>query len=306
MLLVLVSVAIAACARKAPPDVERRAERDESFAVYTVSYPLFYFAERMAPDGAQTVFPVPEGIDPAFWTPSAEAIQQFQGADLILLNGAGYARWTGYATLPEERIVVTADGCRESFLRSEDDVQHQHGPEGAHAHSGRAFTTWLDFRLAACQASRIRDALIERIPERNRAISESFGALERELLDLDARLREVGKAAAGQTLLASHPVYQYLADAYGLSIESLHLEPEQELSQDDWRTLDGLLEQHRAEWMLWEGAPLASTESALRARGVSVIVFSPAGQRPADGDFLGAMRENVRELECAAGVTTCP
>ena len=163
--------------------------------------------------------------------------------------------------------------------------------------------------LNATASSAIRredSALIERIPERNRAISESFGALERELLDLDARLREVGKAAAGQTLLASHPVYQYLADAYGLSIESLHLEPKQELSQDDWRTLDGLLEQHRAEWMLWEGAPLASTQSALRARGVSVIVFSPAGQRPAEGDFLGVMRENVRELECAAGVTTCP
>jgi len=306
VLLALTVLAIVGCARKAPPDVERGADRDEPFTVYTVSYPLSFFADRIAPDGVQVVFPVPEGTDPAFWTPSAEAIQEFQGADLILLNGAGYARWIGYATLPEERIVVTADGCRESFLRSEDDVRHQHGPQGTHAHSGRAFTTWLDFRLAVCQASRIRDAFEERMPERKQAISERFGALERDLLDLDARLREVRKAAAGQTLLASHPVYQYLADAYGLSIESLHLEPEQKLSQDDWRILDALLEQHRAKWMLWEGAPLASTRSALLARGVSVIVFSPAGQRPAEGDFLSVMRENVRGLECAAGVTTCP
>jgi len=306
VLLSLTALAIVACARKAPPDVERGADREEPFTVYTVSYPLSYFAERVAPGGVQVVFPVPEGIDPAFWMPSADAIQQFQAADLILLNGAGYARWTGYATLPEERVVVTADGCRESFLRSEDDVRHQHGPEGTHAHSGRAFTTWLDFRLAVCQASRIRDAFVQQMPDRKQSISERFEALERDLLDLDGRLCEVSKAAAGQRLLASHPVYQYLADAYGLSIESLHLEPEQELSQDDVRTLDALLEQHPAKWMLWEGAPLPSTQSALAARGVNVIVFSPAGQKPAEGDFLRVMRENVRGLECATRLTKCP
>jgi zinc transport system substrate-binding protein len=304
--LALTALAFVACGRKAPPEVKRGPDRNELFTVYAVSYPLSYFAERIAPDGVQVLFPVPEGIDPAFWTPSAEEIQPFQAAGLILLNGAGYARWTNYATLPEERVVVTADGCRERFLESEDDVRHQHGPEGTHAHSGRAFTTWLAFRLAVCQASRIRDAFVERLPEHERAISERFEALERDLLDFDARLREVGKAAAGQTLLASHPVYQYLADAYALSIESLHLEPEQQLSQEDWRTLDTLLERHRAKWMLWEGAPLESTQSALAARGVSVIVFSPTGQKPAEGDFLRVMRENLLGLECATGVIACP
>jgi zinc transport system substrate-binding protein len=294
------------CSRKAPPEAALDSKRPDSSTIYAVNYPLSYFAERMAPAGVRVVFPVPEGIDPAFWKPSAEAVQEYQRASLILLNGAGYARWTRYATLPRTRIVITADGCRDRFLPSDDIAQHQHGPEGAHAHTGLAFTTWLDLRLAACQAGRIRDALVERWPEEKANISDKLESLERDLLDLDERLRKVGKALGERPLLASHPVYQYLADAYGLSIQSLHLEPDQVLSDDDWKEIDAMLNQHRAKWMLWEAPPLEATEVGLRARGVTPVVFDPAAQRPSEGDFMTVMKANVDRLECATGIKACP
>ena len=34
--------------------------------IYTVNYPLAYFAERIAGDQAKVVFPAPPGVDPAF------------------------------------------------------------------------------------------------------------------------------------------------------------------------------------------------------------------------------------------------
>ncbi len=64
---------------------------EEKPIVYTVNYPLYYFASRIAGDAAEVVFPVPEDVDPAFWMPGTEEIAAFQKADLILLNGAGYA-----------------------------------------------------------------------------------------------------------------------------------------------------------------------------------------------------------------------
>ncbi len=294
------------CSKEADPDRAPGSQETDSPTIYTVNYPLRYFAERMAPAGVRVVFPVPEGMDPAFWKPSAGAVRAYQAASLILLNGAGYARWTRYATLPQARMVVTADGCRDGYLRTEQSVRHQHGPEGAHAHAELAFTTWLDLRLAACQASRIRDALIERVPNAKDSISAGFESLERDLLDLDERLQIVGNALGDQPLLGSHPVYPYLANAYGLSIQSLHLEPDQELSDDDWKTIDAILKQDRAKWMLWEAPPLKATEAGLLERGVTPIVFDPAGQTPSKGDFLSVMQANADRLECAAGVKPCP
>jgi len=305
MMVALIAMAIG-CSKKADPNPASGPRHPEQPSIYTVNYPLSYFAERMAPADARVVFPAPRGTDPAFWKPSADAVQGYQSASLILLNGAGYARWTNYATLPKARIVVTADGCRGGYLRTEQSVRHQHGPEGAHAHAELAFTTWLDLGLATCQSSHIRDALLELIPTATDSVSAEFEALERDLLDLDARLKMVGKALVDQPLLASHPVYQYLANAYGLSIQSLHLEPEQELSHDDWKEVDAMLKQDRANWMLWEAPPLAATEAGLRERGVTAIVFEPAGQAPSEGDFVSVMKANVTRLECAAGVKPCP
>jgi zinc transport system substrate-binding protein len=163
----------------------------------------------------------------------------------------------------------------------------------------------LDLRLAVCQAGHIRDALIERIPEAKDSVSAGFDTLARDLLDLDERLHVVGRTLGDEPLLASHPVYQYLADAYGLSIQSLHLEPDQALSDEDWKEVDAMLKQGRAKWMLWEAPPLESTKAGLSKRGVTAIVFNPTGQSPADGDFLSSMKVNVDRLECAAGVNAC-
>ena len=66
--------------------------------VYTVNYPLAYFAERIGGGGVTVEFPAPEEIDPAFWKPAPEIIAAYQTADVILLNGAGFARWIGQAS----------------------------------------------------------------------------------------------------------------------------------------------------------------------------------------------------------------
>lgn len=305
--LVLLAVATSCSEKeqKEHPAPGSTPETHDALLVYTVNYPLAYFAQRLAPVGVEVVFPAPSDVDPAFWKPAAEEISAYQRADLILLNGAGYAGWTRYATLPRSRMVVTAEGCRKAFIEVEDTSKHRHGPEGEHAHGGTAFTTWLDFRLAACQASRTRDALEKRLPAAAGEIKKRYEELEKDLLDLDTRLRGVAKAWGDQPLLASHPVYQYMADAYGLQIASLHLEPDQALDSDALKQLDAILAEHPAKLMLWEGAPLQSTADEIRKRGVAPLIFAPASQPPPSGDFLRAMQQNVTRLECATGAQEC-
>ena len=302
--IVLTLIAVGCSKREAAPSSEPQ-ERPAPL-VYTVNYPLAYFAKRLAPEGSEVVFPAPPGVDPAFWKPSPDVIRQYQNADLILLNGAGYAHWTRYATLPKARTVVTAAGCRDTFLPSGDAVKHQHGPDGEHAHGDTAFTTWLDMRLALCQAEHIRDAFIELAPTPKDAINQQFAALERDLVQLDTRLRAAAKAWGDQPMLASHPVYQYLADAYGLRIESLHFEPDQALGPEAIQALDSLVARHPAKLMLWEAQPLPETEQLLRDRGIATVVFDPASLPPNEGDFLTMMTDNASRFACATGTGACP
>jgi zinc transport system substrate-binding protein len=125
------------------------------------------------------------------------------------------------------------------------------------------------------------------------------------LTQLDERLRDAAKAWGDQPMLTSHPVYQYLADAYGLRIESVHFEPGEALTPEDLLALGALLERHPAKIMLWEAQPLPATERLLRERGITTVVFHPAAQRPADGDFLTVMTGNVARFACATGAEAC-
>ena len=300
----LLALAALGCSKKdasqAPAGADLRPR-----SVYTVNYPLAYFAERLAPEGIEVVFPAPPQVDPAFWTPSADEIGRYQHAELILLNGAGYAGWARYATLPKSKVIVTAAGCRDAFLDSGEAVSHQHGLDGDHAHAGSAFTTWLDIRLARCQADHLADALLELAPAEKGSIDSKRVALDDDLKRIDGLLRDAAKGWGERPLLASHPVYQYLADAYGLRIESMHLEPELALTPDDIASLDSLLARHAATLMLWEAPPLSGTEQQLRERGIVSVVFNPAAQRPSDGDFLTVMTGNAKRLACATGAEPC-
>ena len=303
-MLSLLALVLLGCSKNDAPQAPASTS-EPSHSVYTVNYPLAYFAERLAPEGIEVVFPAPPDVDPALWKPTPDAIGQYQRAGVILLNGAGYARWTQYATLPKSRVVVTALGCRDAFLPTAEAATHQHGPSGEHAHEGTAFTTWLDMRLALCQASRVRDALTQLAPATKGTADANFKALEHDLTRLDTRLRNAAKAWSSQPVLASHPVYQYLADAYDLRIESVHFEPDEALTPEDLQALGSLFERHPAKLMLWEAQPLPATEKLLRDRGITTVVFDPAAQPPADGNFVTAMTGNVQRLACATGAEAC-
>ena len=40
---------------------------ENKLIVYTVNYPLYYFAERIGGEYIQVVLPAPPDVDPAFW-----------------------------------------------------------------------------------------------------------------------------------------------------------------------------------------------------------------------------------------------
>ena len=268
----------------------------DRLVVYAVNYPLQYFAQRIAGNHAEVVFPVPPDVDPAFWQPDAATISGYQHADLVLLNGATYAKWISRVSLPRRKLVDTSASFSDRYIQTKGGATHSHGREGPHSHAGTAFTTWLDFSQAAEQARAVRDALSRIMPAQRDTFASNYQALEHDLLDLDARLKTIVSRDPAKPMIASHPVYQYLARRYSLNLKSLMWEPDAMPPETEWLALAKLREGHPAAWILWEGKPSHKTSERLQQLGVLSTVFDPCGNRPVAGDFLSVMSDNLTNI----------
>ena len=268
----------------------------ELVRVVPVNYPLYYFADRIGGDLIDIAYPVPPGIDPAYWTPDEQALALYQSADLILDNGADYAKWMKNVSLPSSRVLNTSSGVDEKLIRVTQTATHSHGPEGEHEHAESAFTIWLDLEIALQQAHSIKTALVKRIPEKSQELNANFESLKKDLESIHAELSSLAPRFKDQVLIGSHPVYQYLARAYDLNIISVHFEPDEMPSNQQWAELDQLLKQSGTNIMLWEGAPDPGIREELLKRDIQIAVFDPCGNRPETGDFLSVMQRNVDNL----------
>ena len=288
----------AACGEKNDASAKNGSDPDEP-TIATVNYPLAYFAERLAGEFATIVFEAPADEDPAFWNPTDEEVARFQDADLILLNGATYAKWTTTTTLPFEITVDTSASFEADLIKVEEMVKHTHGKDDeAHSHGGTAFTTWMDFKQAAAQAAAVANAIVEDWPEHKDRVMENLRSLHDDLKALDAAMTAATSKLQDAPLIASHPVYQYWERAYGLKVPSLLWEPEMDLNAKAMADLKKVQDEHPgARFFVWEGDPLPAHLETLKAVGLTSVVVSPCGNRPETGDFLTVMKANIAALE---------
>ena len=278
----------------------KSAHADEhGLLIYTVNYPLQYFAERIVGKHGTVRFPAPRDIDPAFWSPSPETINEYQKADLIILNGADYAGWIRTATLPPLRLVDTSKLFSNQLIVDEDATTHTHGPKGDHSHPATSFTTWLDFTQAVKHAEVIKEALVKKMPDQADEFESNFAKLKLDLLALDDELSQITKQPADRKLLASHPIYQYFARRYEFNLDSLLWEPDEMPDPAQWEPLKNLLRSYPVQWMLWEAEPLPEIRQRLAELRLGVVVFDPGFNRPAQGDFLEVMSRNIDNLRAA-------
>jgi len=233
------------------------------------------------------------------WIPDIHTISAYQQADLILLNGAAYSKWVDKVSLPRSKVVNTSRKFKDQYITIEGAVTHSHGSEGEHAHEALAFTTWIDFDLTAKQAKAIANALSRKKPDLRKTFEQNYAVLEKDLMALDRNIKEIVSKDQSMPLIASHPVYDYFSRRYGLNIKSVHWEPDEMPSNQQWVELGGILKKHLAKWMIWEGDPIKEQVEKLKSIGINSLVFDPCGNVPDQGDFLSVMRKNLKNLKPA-------
>ena len=289
-----------ACTDVVEDGMQEHVDSSGPLSVYVVNHPLEYFTGRIGGAHVDVVFPAPRDLDPAFWMPAPETIAAYQEADLIVENGAGYARWTEQASLPRGLRVDTSAGFRDRWIAFEGGITHGHGPEGEHSHIGTAHTTWLDPMLAKEQARAIARALVSLRPVARAEFEAGLSALEADLDTLDRALARGLEPYSAELVLFSRPVYQYLARRYSLEGRSLDWEPGVMPDERTWNAFGRSIKARPARVLLFEGEPHAEVAGRVSAIGIRIIVFDPAGNRPAHGDWLSTMRSNVERLAAPA------
>ena len=304
LVLGLVLVFGTACGQEPSANPDHVAVDGGELVVYATEYPVAFFAERLTAGVGRVVCPVPEGEDPIHWEPPREVLEDFRSATLVVTNGAGFARWIENASLPESRLVRTADGFGDEFLHYEERT-HSHGPGGAHTHSGVDPHTWLDPVNARRQAGAIAEALLARLPEHRAPIQANLEALNADLEGLEAEWRSIDGALEGLTLLANHPAYDYLLRRFGWSATNLDLDPEADLADEQLAQVRGALVAGTRHVMFWESEPLPEVRARLMSDfDMRSVVVPPAevlseSERNAGEDYLSLQRSAIARLRAA-------
>lgn len=297
--LVLVSFLSACNEKKSKPTVEK--PEIAKITVYTVNYPLKYFTERIGGAFVDVQFPAPKDVDPAYWSPTAEIINSYQKADIILLNGADYAKWIPKVSLPTSKMVNTSKNSEDEFIKVEGQATHTHGPEGAHTHDDIAFTTWLDPTLAIAQAEVILQTLIAKTPTEKAFFEQQFLELKKDLLSIDSEIAEIISNKPEMFVVFSHPVYQYFQKRYKIKGTSVHWEPNELPTAAMWHDFEHQEEHQKESALIWEGEPLKETVEKLQKTGIKSTVFSPCGNVPEKGDYMMVMQANLENLQQVFG-----
>jgi zinc transport system substrate-binding protein len=287
----------AACSR-GPRSTDASSATKRKPRIHTVNYPLAYVARRLGGDSVDVIFPMRGGGDPADWQPDAATISEFQRSDLILVNSPGYSPWLDKVTLPAAKLFDPSSGFRAELISARETTTHRHGPAGEHTHAVLAATTWLDPRLLRLQAAAVATRLTQLIPTEKVAIAARLEQFTAEWLAWQRTFETRVAARREVPVIASHPVYQYLERAGGLNWRSVHFEPDEMPTPDQWQELATLLKTHPARWMVWEAEPRRDVRERLANEfGLSSVVFDPTGSAPAQGDLLNAMQANLARLE---------
>lgn len=261
--------------------------------VVAVNSPLAYFAKRLGGHAVQVTMPAPEGEDPAFWAPSGDDIAAIQKADLVLLNGAGYAAWVPQASLRRSRLVDTSAKAKDRYLSGDAEV-HSHGGQ-AHEHGVYASNTWLDFEIASLQAEAIAKAFKRKLKLDVGQVDAALAQLKDELAELDALGTIAGEGLKGTAVVGSHPVYHYLAAAYGIDMRFIHWEAAETITPGNEAALAALQAERPADLMLFEFPPSTSAEQAAERAGLRYRVLDPMVNT--DADFIDGMRNALMALK---------
>ncbi|WP_262282081.1 metal ABC transporter substrate-binding protein [Micromonospora sp. MA102] len=268
--------------------------------VVAAFYPLQFLAEKIGGDAVAVTSLAKPGAEPHDLELNPRQVGQVADAELIVYL-AGFQ--------PAVDEAVEQNGGKRAFdvagvqpLLDAAAGGHQHDGEAGHEESGgKDPHLWLDPTRLATVGDRLAERLGRVDPDRAADFTARATALRAELTGLDADYARGLATCQRREIVTSHTAFGYLAEHYRLDqVGITGLSPDAEPSPQRLAEVAEEAREHGATTIFFETlvSPKVA-ETVAREVGARTAVLDPIEGRPADGDYLSAMRANLQTLRTA-------
>ena len=226
-------------------------------------------------------------VDPHDFEPTTGDIAAFEEADLVVLNGADYDHWAADAAGNVDPAPVVLDLAEVAGLETEEHAEEEGGEhaeeegeehvEEEHGHGAVNPHIWYSPEFVQQSSEAITAELSELSPDAADYFADQATAWEEELAPYSEELASLQAVADGKSYAATESVFEYTAEAIGLTDA----------------TPEGYRESASNET---DPAPgdVAAFEALLQSGGVDVLIYNTQTE--------GCVPEQLRSAAEEAGV----
>lgn len=276
-LIVAVSIVFSGCVRNGG--------EDGGDQVVAALYPLAFVVERIVGEGVAVTDLTPAGAEPHDVELTPKQVAALADARLTVLIGEGFQ--------------PSVEDALESTGGNTLDVLAAIGPDVV---AGDPHV-WLDPLVLADIGDAVADELIRLELGNEGALAQSASALRTELEDLDRSFSETLSDCERSELVTAHDAFGYLARRYELEpIAIAGIDPASEPSAARLAEIAQLARARGVTTIFTEAlvSPRVA-ETVADEAGVETAVLDPIESKPAEGDYLTAMAQNLEVLSKALG-----
>lgn len=257
-------------------------------------YAVAFAAERVAGPRAVVTDLTPPGGEAHDVELSFEQRAAIEDADVVLYLGE-----IGFQPQVEESV-RDASGTVVSLTEGIELLEgHAHEEEPAlDAH------LWLDPVLFQDLIERTEEGLTEADPEGGQDYQNRAQALRDDVAELDRRYEQGLQGCETTEMIVSHEAFGYMARRYGLEQHGIAgLEPEGEPTAAALQDAADLLRSEGALAVFYEASAEAEriARSVAADAGVAALPLHTLESRPASGDYLSVMEDNLESLREGLG-----
>lgn len=260
------------------------AEDNSRRSVVTAFYPLTYIASNVAGDEADVTSVTPAGVEPHDIELTAAQVRRISGADLLIYIGQGFQ------PAVDELVPEVANTLDVLTVR----------PPGARAEDPHI---WLDPILMVGITDTVEDALSKIDPRNAKTYRENADELIARINDLDDDFSNGLSRCDRRTFVTTHESFGYLAERFNLEqVGIAGLDPDQEPSARRLEEVADIVREKNVNTIFFETLlPEDLAETVAGETGAKTAVLDPLESPPRTGDYISAMRANLRALRTAMG-----
>jgi zinc transport system substrate-binding protein len=184
----------------------------------------------------------------------------------------------------------------------------EHAEEEGHEEEGHEEISydphiWLDPSRLATVATKLGERLATVDSAHAQAYKDRAAQAAAALGTLDQEFTKGLTSCKTKTLVTAHEAFGYLADRYKLKQVGITLDPEQEPSPARLSEVAKLAKAEGVTTIFTESLVSPKVAEVLASQvGAKTAVLDPLESKPS-GDYLSAMRDNLKTLQTALGCT---